>query len=362
MPRLSRALRVDLVRSDEGARHLTTFVVAAVCTVLLTRLLLALTGYPRIGGDSGLHVAHVLPGGLLMAVAAVLQFAYVGRGPRPVAALLSGVGFGLFIDEVGKFVTSNNDYFYEPAAAIMYVVLAGLVVGARRWRRHRPLDADERVANAAHALVDGIAGHLTPRQREEALRGLEGLDGQFAAPELGALLRRVGPAPVPVPARLEQAWVGVGRLFDRLATSWWALPLMGACLLAQAAGAALVAAGAWVTGRGPGTAGLGVLVGAGAALVFALAGLVQARRRGRRAAVESFQRSALTSLLVTQVFLFAASQFAATAGLVVDLVLLGLVNADLDRMRTRRAAAAGAPAGAGAGAPQRVHSSTRTAP
>ncbi|NAZ88787.1 hypothetical protein GTR00_22230, partial [Kineococcus sp. T90] len=79
--------------------------------------------------------------------------------------------------------------------------------------------------------------------------------------------------------------------------------------------------------------------------------LVQARRAGRRAAVESFQRSALTSLLVTQVFLFAASQFAAVAGLVVDLVLLGLVQADLDRLRTR------APSPA-----QRTHSSTRTAP
>ncbi|WP_432574188.1 hypothetical protein [Kineococcus sp. SYSU DK005] len=81
--------------------------------------------------------------------------------------------------------------------------------------------------------------------------------------------------------------------------------------------------------------------------------------------MESFQRSALTSLLVTQVFLFAASQFAATAGVVVDLVLLGLVNADLDRMRTRAAAAAsdGGDGGGGArGSAQRSHSSTRTAP
>lgn len=44
----------------------------------------------------------------------------------------------------------------------------------------------------------------------------------------------------------------------------------------------------------------------------------------------------LTSLPLTQVFLFAASPFAVTAGLAGDLVLLGLVDADLARWRRAR--------------------------
>lgn len=55
------------------------------------------------------HIAHVLWGGLLGAVAAVLLL-FIWRGPNVicVGSLLAGIGFGLFIDEVGKFITSGK--------------------------------------------------------------------------------------------------------------------------------------------------------------------------------------------------------------------------------------------------------------
>jgi hypothetical protein len=36
------------------------------------------------------------------------------------SALLGGVGIGLFIDEVGKFITQTNDYFFPPAHSLIY--------------------------------------------------------------------------------------------------------------------------------------------------------------------------------------------------------------------------------------------------
>ena len=99
--------------------RIDTFVVAGVVTVLFTRAFLSLTGYPQIGNES-LHIAHVLYGGLFLTVAFLILL--LSNKPNKLfAALVGGVGFGLFIDEVGKFVTKDNDYFYEPAVALMYM-------------------------------------------------------------------------------------------------------------------------------------------------------------------------------------------------------------------------------------------------
>ena len=92
-----------------SARHLTVLVVAFVVTVTGTRILLALSGYPRIGGTT-YHLAHALWGGLLLTAAVVAMLLWANRWALQLGAVLAGVGVGLFIDEVGKFITTSNDY------------------------------------------------------------------------------------------------------------------------------------------------------------------------------------------------------------------------------------------------------------
>lgn len=107
------------VKRQNAQNYLLLTVMSFAASVVVTRLFLMLTGFPKIGAGE-LHVAHVLWGGLLLFVAALLPLILANRWVYTVSALLNGIGVGLFIDEVGKFITQNNDYFYPLAAPIIY--------------------------------------------------------------------------------------------------------------------------------------------------------------------------------------------------------------------------------------------------
>jgi hypothetical protein len=96
------------------------FLVSSIGMILVIRLQLWATNYPKLGSGR-LHFAHLLWGGLLMLVAIGILLSFVDRRLRVPTAVVAGAGFGFFIDEVGKFVTSNNDYFFKPTGAIIYL-------------------------------------------------------------------------------------------------------------------------------------------------------------------------------------------------------------------------------------------------
>ncbi len=164
----ARERRSRLARNAGGPGAAEAFVIIAIATILITRLYLRLTGYPQVGGGD-LHIAHALYGGALMILALLIGWLLLGAGARVFAVVLGGIGFGLFLDEVGKFVTKDNDYFYGPSAEIMYILVVLILVGTRVLRAIRPLSGRECLASAAAIAADGLARGLADHRREIGL-------------------------------------------------------------------------------------------------------------------------------------------------------------------------------------------------
>ena len=324
-------LRWGLPRDPAATSHLAGFTVATVVTVLLTRAFLAAAGYPQIG-SGGLHVAHVLWGGLLMAVGFVVLLSFAGPVARPVGALLGGVGFGLFVDEVGKFVTADNDYFYEPTAALIYLVVIGLVLLGESLHgrlEHHPV---EHLAGAADHAVAGLAGGFTPRARADAEDLLNRAGAVRGAGEVRALIAAIDDDPTELPNPISLVGRAVVRSTRRLVAARWVPWLTVGVLVAASIGAVGRGLLAWRDEADvPTWIIVGLLVGAACSTLFAAIGLAIVRTR-RRAAYVMFRRAVLVSLLITQVFLFRVEEWAATTGLVVDLLVLGLVAAELNQI------------------------------
>lgn len=140
--------------------------VAFGVTVIFTRVFLQLTGFPQLG-NSVLHIAHALWGGLFLFIAVLLPLIWTNRWVIKTSAILSGVGIGLFIDEVGKFITQTNDYFFPPALSIIYSFMLLNVFAYLYFRRPREEDPREALYHALDGLQEALDSDL---DRGEASR------------------------------------------------------------------------------------------------------------------------------------------------------------------------------------------------
>ena len=144
---------------------------AFALTVIITRVFLQLAGYPQVG-NSVLHIAHAIWGGLLLFVAVLVTLMFANRWAFTVSAVLSGIGVGLFIDEVGKFITQKNDYFFPPAAPLIYslfLLMVLLFLLLRRSRQSSPRDSMYQVLLGLREVLDN---DLDPRERDHLLAEL----------------------------------------------------------------------------------------------------------------------------------------------------------------------------------------------
>ena len=322
------------LRSAESGRRLDLFLVCAVASVIGNRVFLIITGYPQLGNGT-LHISHAIWGAFMMVIAIVFAISFLAPNNRTFIAFIGGCGFGWFIDELGKFITRDVNYFFKPTIALIYFVFIAMYLVFRSIQR-RDYSADEAVLNGLEALKSATIGELSEARRASAVALLDATNAASAfAQHVRALLADETGLPDPRPNRFERwgsaarAWyLGLAdrRWFQRVVT-WWFI-IVGSAQLVAAVTVALD------DSTVKGFVDWAVIVSSGISGSLIVVGVVRLRRH-RLDAYRWFERGILVQIFVTQVFEFAHEQLTGVFSLIVNLLiwvaLRSMIRAETER-------------------------------
>ncbi len=298
-----------------------------------------------------------------MVLAIGLLVTFLGRSPRFPAAVVGGVGFGFFIDELGKFITSNNNYFFEPAAALIYLIFIGLFLLTRSLQRRRGLSPNEKLSNAIDLIGEAARHDFDMNEKRRALEYLEGADpGHPLVEPMRRLIGELEAIPAQAPSRLTRLARSVrDRYRGLIETTWFRSAIVWVFALWAVLSAFTIVELVFSFGLNLGGArsGFGTdsvshlsfiniasLCSTAVSAVLVVLGLRAWAEDKRLEAYRLFDRALMVSIFLTRVFSFVESQFGAVFGVAIDLLLLTTIRymAQQERRMEREAVAPAAAA------------------
>ena len=162
----------DFIRYIDYEDLFENFIVSGVVAILVVRFYLTLAHFPQLG-KGGLHIAHMLWGGLLMTLSMLILFTFLTKASRYLASVLGGIGFGIFIDEIGKFVTSDNNYFFQPTFLLIYLIFIFIYVLMKTFGKMQQITSEEYVINSIDLMKEAVINDLDEREKEIAIQYLK---------------------------------------------------------------------------------------------------------------------------------------------------------------------------------------------
>ncbi|HEY6316650.1 MAG TPA: hypothetical protein VI462_02030 [Acidimicrobiia bacterium] len=311
----------------DAGRNLDLFFTFAVAGVLGNRIFLVITGYPQLGNGT-LHISHAIWGGLMMLVALVVAISSLAPGARLFVSILGGAGFGWFVDELGKYITRDVDYFFKPTLALIYVIFVLMYFAFRGLRRVRS-ESDAAILNAIEVLRQGLLGRLEEPRRAEALTMLESVtvDSSHPGARLQTVLLELDTVPAAEPRLLVKVAYGAREWLRHMAGSPSFGLLFGVVFVGLAASDVGQIVDEALYGVGVHSVSeWAITIASVASLLLALVGLLW-MPRSRHVGYRLLEASILVNILITQVFLFHEAQIEAASDLLITLVFWMLLRA-----------------------------------
>lgn len=313
------------IRDFEGSPYRENFLVSAVVTVFVIRIFLELTNYPQLGiGD--FHIAHTLYGGFFMLAAIFVLLSFLSKKAGHVAAVLGGIGFGFFIDEFGKYITHDNDYFFQPTVALIYISFVLLYLITKFIPHARQVTEKEYLVNAIEMIKESAINDFDIEEEKRAKEYLKKCDpNDPIVQSLTSLLSKIDATPVSRPNMYTRVRMLIRAWYYAVARSGIILKGVILFLVLQTMGTFFQTAVILTTRPTLGLDEWGKLYSSSLAGVFVLIGLF-ALRFSKVEAYRFFRIAMLIAILLTEFFAFMSSQWFELFNLTANIFILLVIN------------------------------------
>ncbi|HLD11929.1 MAG TPA: hypothetical protein VJB91_03445 [Patescibacteria group bacterium] len=309
-----------LARNLEAANLLENFWVSSITSILTIRAFLKITGYPQLLGGP-YHIAHMLWGGFIMMFALFLSLVFLNKEAKNWSAILGGVGFGMFIDELGKYMTKDNDYFFQPTIAFIYVIFILLYFSIRSLEMHLEASDKEYAINALEVAKEIVLYDLDDQERERALQYLSKSDPQnpIVSP-LQNMLKNMQTKSVKNPSFFAQSRRTLRDMYLKLVHTHWFAQVLTLFFIVFSILSFLKAL--FFIDDASSFPEWGQLLSSLFSGGLVLLGILSLLERKRLRAYFHFKRAVLISVFLTQFFLFYVEQLSAIVALFASVSIL----------------------------------------
>lgn len=309
-----------LIRNVDFGDNFEIFFVSAILAILGIRIYLQYTNFPILG-TGNIHIGHMLWGGSLMLLALLIVYTFLGRFARYAAAILGGLGFGTFIDELGKFITSDNNYFYKPTFSIIYVIFILLYLLFKLIQGKQRYSQKEYLANGIEYIEDAISNDLDEEEKNTAIKLLSNADQKNPITKaLIKLFKDLETIPNEKPDILSRLKSRFSEYYFSLVRSRWFPNIINGIFLLQ-----LFISILFIFLSIFSTANILNIIASTISGIFIIWGVLL-MRRSRLEAFHKFKDSILISIFLVQVFTFYQEQLRAFLGLIANILILMALN------------------------------------
>lgn len=291
--------------------YLDNFLISSITSIIFIRVFLALSGYPQLGGDS-LHIAHMLWGGLLMMITLICLLAFINKNAKIIGSVIGGIGFGIFVDELGKFITHDNNYFFQPTFALLYVIFLLIYFSFRTIFHIIEKDDKEFVMNALEILKEAVFFDLDTNEKQKLKMYLTKADQNHPlVKEMEVLLQKLEAKPVDTKTSFIRLKKYLRQAYINTVQSRHFVIVLFALLFTGSLTNVLLVINNLIRFISPNFWNVGLFISVTVSTVFTLWGLVQLSKKNTLLAYLYLRRATMVSILFVQFFAFYYHQLTA---------------------------------------------------